>query len=255
MAYELRLGDCLPRLADMPPASVDAIITDVPYGTTNCAWDVVIPFEPMWERVKRVLKSGCVFITASAQPFASALVMSNIKWFRQELIWAKNCPRGFLDAKRKHLKSHENILIFSDGRHKYNPQMSVAEKRRIVRRGDIPEHYGRGIERLSTDNLGLSYPRSVLEYGVEVGLHPTQKPLALYEYLILTYTDPGDAVLDFCMGSGTTGEAAIKHGRNFIGIEQDPRYFAIAERRIAQAAAQLPLLPQAQAVRFEQSGF
>jgi site-specific DNA-methyltransferase (adenine-specific) len=241
----LHLGDCLAIMPTLPPQSVDAIITDLPYGTTACAWDEVIPFAPMWEQVKRVLKPCGVFVTTASQPFTSRLVCSNLTWFRQEMIWDKVLPVGFLDANRRHMRRHENILLFSqNGYATYNPKMitrgSPRGKGNSVRKEGIV--YGQYKKQKSFNNQ--YYPTTIITVSngdrtrPEVGLHPTQKPVALYEYLILTYTNPGDTLLDICAGSGTTGVAAILTGRNAILIEKDAGYFAIAERRIHDALQQ-----------------
>lgn len=250
---DLRQGDCLEIMPTLPEQSVDAIITDLPYGSTAYAWDIVIPFVPMWEQVSRVLKPSGVFVTTSSRPFTSALVMSNQKWFRYEWIWTKNNKTGAFNAKYIPLKAHENILVFSsapsrsnqftDYRLTYNPQGIKADgsKQRGKKsqsamnnmRGNIQKDYTR---------THTGYPTSVLYFAIDKGLHPTQKPVALYEYLIQTYTNPGEMVMDICAGSGTTGEAAIKTGRNCILIEKNPNYFEIVEKRMAQAQAQPSLL-------------
>ena len=245
MTVQLIHGDCLDVLKTLDAGSIDAIITDLPYGTTACKWDEVIPFAPMWEQVKRLLKPRGAFVTTASQPFTSKLVMSNLEWFRYVWIWEKTRPSGFVHCKIAPLKSTEDILVFGKGVTAYNPQMTsvdlVTEKQRTVKAHLAVCQSDR--IRAFTNN-GLAYPRTILRfpnpnYDTE---HPTQKPVALYEYLIRTYTDAGDTVLDFTMGSGTTGVACVKTGRNFIGIELDPGYFAIAEKRIAEAQLQLPLL-------------
>jgi len=252
---ELYLGEALDTLAALD-VQVDAIITDLPYGTTACSWDTVIPFAPMWEQVKRVLKKRGAFVTTSSQPFTSALVMSNIDWFRQELIWDKVLPVGFLDANRRHMRVHENILLFSDaGYQTYNPEMTT---RGVPRGKGNNGGGGDGNTVYSAFNKSKSfnneyYPTSIITVSngdrtrPEVGHHPTQKPVALYEYLIKTYTNPGDTVMDFVMGSGTTGVAAIQTGRKFIGVERERKYFDVAVKRIAQAQPPLfvdaPTLP------------
>lgn len=237
----------------MAAGSVDAVITDLPYGTTRCKWDAIIPLEPMWEQVKRVCRG--VFITTGSQPFTSKLIVSNIEEFGYEMIWKKRRITGFLDAERKPLKAHENILVFGK-RSKYNPQMARGDNHK---RGALKSHggqarvYGEHGERtLRTSNEW--YPQSVVEFSHDPSTtvtvkhrpnktenHPTQKPVDLYAYLVATYTDKGDTVFDLCFGSGTTGVACAKLGRKFIGCEIDPTYYAIAEKRIREAYAQ-PLL-------------
>jgi site-specific DNA-methyltransferase (adenine-specific) len=240
---DLRLGDCLEILPTLPDKSVDAIITDLPYGTTACSWDVVIPFEPMWKEVKRICKGA--FVTTASQPFTSLLIMSNLDWFRYCCVWEKTRSTGFLDARKKPMKRHEDIVVFSQNRHTYNPQTSIApperiDKRKTINNGMIPEggvyNNSRAFVKIRNKDNGLRFPTSVFEFANPNNDldHPTQKPVALYEYLIKTYTNPGDTVLDFCAGSGTTGVAAIRTGRNAILIEKKPEYFAIMERRTAE---------------------
>lgn len=244
MGYELHCGDGLEFMATLPAASIEAIITDLPYGTTACAWDEVIPFVPMWEAVKRVLKPRGVFVTTASQPFTSALVMSNLEWFRYALVWEKQNPTGFLHANYRPMKSHEDVLIFSDGQTNYNPQgtkpVSVKNGRKSKAGTDGIYNRIPGPNYVSTTG---NFPRSVLRFDrvTHDQLHPTQKPVALYAYLIRTYTNPGDTVLDFCCGSGTTGVAAIKEGRNFIGVELDEHYFNVGRKRMEEAAMQMPL--------------
>ena len=240
---KLILDDCLDAMREMEADSVDAIITDLPYGVTNCAWDAVIPFAPMWEAVKHVLKPRGAFVTTASQPFTSALVMSNLQWFRYEWVWEKSKGTGFLDANRRPLKAHENVVVFSDAATDYNPQM---EKGTRHHRGQRAQSKPTTVYGKFTHSLEYSderFPKSVMRFAVqERAEHPTQKPVALYAYLIRTYTNVGATVLDFTMGSGTTGVACVKTGRNFIGIELDEGYFDIATKRIAEARMQLPLL-------------
>lgn len=240
---EIFLGDCLEVMRTLDAGSIDAIITDLPYGTTACAWDEIIPFAPMWAAVKRILKPRGVFVTTASQPFTSKLVMSNPKWFRYEWIWEKTNAVDFMMAKARPRKLHENILVFSAEVHDYSPQME-----RGLPYLDKPRQRSNRIMDSAMPNLGIAnhgtrYPSTIQRFsnGNNDIDHPTQKPVALYAYLIRTYTNPGDTVLDFCMGSGTTGCAAVKEGRNFVGCDNDPGYFAIAERRIAEAQMQLPL--------------
>jgi DNA modification methylase len=251
----LHNGDCLDILPTLPEKCVDAIITDLPYGTTACAWDSIIPFEPMWKQVKRLLKPHGVFVTTASQPFTSALVMSNLQWFKYEWIFEKTRITGYLDANRRPMKSHENIVVFGNGI-LYNPQMTKGENHKS---GAKPEWkgqakvYGKHDRILTQSNLW--YPRSIIRFSADpdttvtrkqrpnkIERHPTQKPVALYEYLIRTYTNEGDMVLDFCFGSCTTGVACVNTGRNFIGIEKDTGYFGIGQKRIAEAETQIPML-------------
>lgn len=236
--FELIHADCL----TVDWGKVDAIITDVPYGTTACKWDVIIPFDEMWKRVKAALKPRGAFVTTASQPFTSALVMSNPKWFRYEWIWEKSLATGYLNANKNPMKAHENIICFAIGLHTYNPQKTEG-KPYVTTRGDVGGVIrDKTVGGYVTKNNGERYPRSVIKINSQKEtVHPTQKPVALYEYLIKTYTNEGDTVLDFCMGSGTTGVACMNTGRNFIGIEKDAEYFRIAQERIRQANEVLDL--------------
>ena len=234
-------GDCLEIMPDLLANSVDAIITDLPYGTTACKWDVVIPFEPMWEQVKRLLKKNGVFVTTASQPFTSALVMSNPKMFKYEWIWEKNRGSNFATTKYQPMKEHENVLVFCEGATVYNPIYENRAEGGKARALHVinPSNTGRretlnGMEAKDSRNINPDQrvPRSIQKFNTEVGQHPTQKPVALLEYLIKTYTNEGETVLDFTMGSGTTGVACKHLNRNFIGIELEEKYFNIAKERI-----------------------
>lgn len=246
--FELYLGDCLDILPTLNDGSVDAIIGDIPYGTTACAWDEVIPLEPMWEQVKHVLKDGGVFVTTASQPFTSKLVMSNAEWFKYSWVWEKSHSSNFLVAKYQPLKRHEDICVFSENGHLYNPQVTKGTIKNN-RSGYVESERPRSSFMGSPKNLSIvksnTYqPTSVLYFSSgrrADSLHPTQKPLSLYEYLILTYSNKHDVVLDFAMGSGTTGEACAITERNFIGIEIESEYFSIADKRIRDAQMQLIL--------------
>jgi len=238
MSFELHHGDCLeimPRLVER----FDGIFTDVPYGTTACSWDVIIPMEPMWAQVKRLLKPNGAFITTASQPFTSVLVMSNLEWFRYDIDWDKKVKTGHLNAKIMPLRRHETILIFSPvsiGQYTYNPQIVKGKYRQKGGTGQNRGVYG--AHKVSVKFNDSYYPSSILEISKGSQFekdHPTQKPVALYEYLIRTYSNPGDTILDFAMGSGTTGVAAIRTGRHFVGIEKELEYFKIAEQRISSA--------------------
>jgi site-specific DNA-methyltransferase (adenine-specific) len=249
VTIELHLGDCLEILPTLAADSVDAVITDIPYGTTACSWDEVIPFDEMWKQVKRL--TG-VFITTASQPFTSRLVMSNFDWFKYEWIWDKKSKTDPFNAKNKPLKRHENIVIFSSGttangsnnRMIYNPQGLMPATRTNPNNRKAAGYMGTA-RPSHVDNYiyqNSNYPDSIL--GISNAnrnevVHPTQKPVELYEYLIRTYTNEGDIVLDFCFGSGTTGVACVQTGRNFIGIEIEPKYYEIAEKRIAEAQLQM----------------
>jgi len=234
---KLLQGDCLEKMKEIPSGSVDMVMADLPYGTTQNKWDSVIPLVPLWAEYRRICK-GAVVLTA-AQPFTSLLVCSNLQDFKQGLIWKKNIASNFLNANRQHLSRHEDILLFSQGSHTYNPQLTAGKPYTQKRSGrdDTGENYGTIAKRTDTVNNGERKPISVLEFDREPKPeHPTQKPVALMEYLIRTYTNPGQTVLDNTMGSGTTGVACVNTGRSFIGIERDETYFAIAERRIRSAS-------------------
>jgi site-specific DNA-methyltransferase (adenine-specific) len=222
MDVKLYLGDCLDILPTLPGKCADAIITDLPYGTTSCSWDVVIPFEPMWKQVKRLCKGA--FVTTASQPFTSVLIASNLEWFKYDWVWNKIRVTNFAAAKFQPLRTHESVVVFYNGSVTYNPQLTGKGKKPFgkLTGSDSPTAGKMGVDR----SFGVGYPKSILEYMrpnnlTEGYLHPTQKPTGLYEYLIKTYTNPGDTVLDFCAGSGTTGIAAIRTGRNFIGIERE----------------------------------
>jgi site-specific DNA-methyltransferase (adenine-specific) len=226
----LMQGDCLELMTTIPDGSVDMVLTDPPYGTTACKWDSVIPFEPMWEQLKRVTKkSGAIVMTAS-QPFTSALGASNISELRYSWCWRKSASTGHLNAKRMPMSDFEDVMVFYRSQPTYNPQ-GLVPFGKVTRRGGNGGCYGDS----GKSNLQefTNYPRRTLDIASEgKTVHPTQKPVALMEYLIRTYTNEGETVLDFTMGSGTTGVAAKNLNRSFIGIELDPDYFQIAKQRI-----------------------
>lgn len=247
--YELWCGDALEVLPTLGAGSVDAVIVDPPYGTTACAWDSVIPFAPMWTQIKRLVKPRAAVVMFGSQPFTSALIMSNPAWFKYCWIWKKSKATAFLDARIKPLKEHEDVIVFSnDGTTTYNPQMESGKIHvRNPLGGKTTEVYGSFTKSPSVSNE--FFPRSIISFknayytdGEQV--HPTQKPVDLLAYLVRTYTNPGDTVLDFTMGSGTTGVAAIKERRRFIGIEISPDYFQIAHRRIEDASRAVRGLPK-----------
>jgi len=242
MKVNLMQGDCLERMQDIEAGSIDMVLADPPYGTTACKWDAVIPLEPMWEQLKRIVKPNGAIVMTAAQPFTSALIMSNPKWFKYEWIWDKVTARGHLVAKIRPMAQHENVVVFGSGKLTYNPQMT--QKSRPERGREfassstsiMPEQSKIGGKVVVRDK---SYPKTIQTFGMDRSVgHPTQKPVALMEYLIRTYTKEGETVLDFTMGSGSTGVAALNTVRNFIGIELDRDYFSIAESRINQAKAQ-----------------
>lgn len=239
---DLRLGDCLVEMPKLGDASVDAVIADIPYGTTACAWDTVIPFEPMWAQLKRIAKPRAAIVLFGSQPFTSALVMSNPKWFRYEWIWDKHFTASFALCNKKPMSIHENVLIFSANGHTYNPQM-IKRHRPIELGGKNHSITAPLHSKLpSSKTYTQKFPTTLIDVSnrsEERGEHPTQKPVALMEYLIRTYTNEGDTVLDFTMGSGTTLVACVRTGRNGIGIENDPRSFEIAQKRITEAQLQM----------------
>jgi len=241
---ELIQGDCLEKMKDILDKSIDMILCDLPYGTTACKWDTIIPFEPLWEQYKRIIKDNGAIVLTASQPFTSALVMSNIKMFKYEWVWEKSMPTGMAQSSYMPMKYHENILVFvKNGKPIFNKQMAkrsdagkVRAKTPIYGNSDKSNHINMGKQPAKQYNPNFVNPKSVLKINSvanSIGkLHPTQKPVALFEYLIKTYTNEGDLVLDNCMGSGTTCVACKNLNRNFIGIELDPDYFKIAEKRI-----------------------
>jgi site-specific DNA-methyltransferase (adenine-specific) len=241
---ELYHGDCLEVMAGLPAGSVDLVLTDPPYGTTQCKWDAVIPFEPMWKQVRRVAKSNAAIVMTASQPFTSALVMSNPEQFRYCWVWEKNKATGHLNAKKRPLVAHEDVCVFYEQQPCYAPQGLVEKSTPTVSRGDrgkkgagsSGECYGLAARDALQTHTG--YPRSVQKIGVDMKaeFHPTQKPVPLMAYMIRTYTTPGQVVLDFTMGSGTTGVAAVLTGRHFIGVEREAKYFEIARERLGFGA-------------------
>ena len=237
-------GDALTRMAALPDRSIGMILTDLPYGCTANHWDSIIPLAPMWEQFGR-LCSGAV-VLHSQQPFSSQLVTSNLRDFRYSLVWAKNNATGHLDAKRKPLRKHEDILVFWANRPPYNPQMTFGHlPYKVTRKAGsrVSDNWGKRTEGGTVSvSDGARYPTSVLAYPSERGLHATQKPVALAEHLICTYTNPGSTILDCCMGSGSTGIAAMRTGRSFVGIERDPEIYLLAwERMRCEAIANTTL--------------
>jgi site-specific DNA-methyltransferase (adenine-specific) len=227
-------GDCLELMKSIPDKSIDAIICDLPYGTTACKWDSVIPFEPLWAQYKRVIKDNGAIVLFASQPFTTALIGSNIKQFKYNWVWKK--PQGVdpFQVKNRPLNNIEDICVFSNGKLLYNPQMQTGKPYSITRDKNprINEITGALMKETTTINDGVRYPTRILEFKQQRGFHPTQKPVDLLEYLVKTYTNQNDTVLDNCMGSGTTGIACKNLGRKFIGIEQDANYFEIASKRI-----------------------
>lgn len=242
-------GDCLVEMQNIPDKSVDVIICDPPYGTTACKWDVVIPFDKLWEQYNRIIKSNGVICLFGSEPFSSYLRMSNIKHYKYDWIWKKTTSTGFQHAKNMPLKNYEIISIFSNGsmghksllgdrRMTYNPQgiirVNKISKKTKNKWGNIAGKRPSHKERFLTEFA--NYPTMILEFPIDKGVgHPTAKPVSLIEYLIKTYSDEGELILDNTMGSGSTGVACINTGRKFIGIELDGNYFNIAKQRIDEA--------------------
>ena len=234
--FRLLRGDCLERLDELAPASVDMVLTDLPYGTTRCKWDTVIDLPSLLAQFRRVCKPNAAIVLFSAEPFTSALVMSNPRMFRYDLIWKKEQGTDFLNANRKPLKAHENILVFYDRApvfHKQKTQGTPYKPNNKHKGTDCYGDFKLGYFVGSPD--GMRNPITVINCKRERGLHPTQKPVALCEWLIKTYTDAGALVLDATMGSGTTGAACANTGRRFVGIELDAAYFDAAAARIGAA--------------------
>lgn len=235
----LMKGDCLERMKEIPSGSVDMILADPPYGTTACKWDSIIPLEPMWEQLKRVIKHNGAIVMTASQPFTSVLVCSNIKMFKYDWTWRKPKGTGHLNAKRQPMRDKEDVVVFCSGQTIYNPQMTSGAPykdkagKNHDARTSMTDSYG-AYTNFRNDNDGKRYPKQVLEFGVveRNTVHPTQKPVTLMEYMIKTYTDEDETVLDFTMGSGTTGVACANTGRKFIGIEMDDKYFDVAKNRI-----------------------
>ena len=230
---QLIQGDCLTEMQKIESCSVDAIITDPPYGTTACKWDSVIDFGLMWGQLNRVIKPNGAIVLFGSEPFSSALRMSNIKNYKYDWIWRKPKGTGHLNVKRMPMNDVETICVFYMKQCFYNPQFIEGKPYKAKSGKSSFDGYGKD-NRKGNDNKGKRYPKRVLEFNVveRNTLHPTQKPIALMEYLIKTYTNENETVLDFTMGSGSTGVAAKNLNRSFIGIEQDPKYFKIAEERI-----------------------
>lgn len=246
---DLLKGDCLELMKDIPDGSVDLVLTDPPYGTTVCKWDSVIPFEPMWEQLNRTIKDNGAIVLFGSEPFSSYLRMSNIKGFKYDLVWKKSKSGSAFTAKYRPINKHEMISVFSKSgkKTKYNPQMTKGEpykRTHKIREVDINNHkIGFNRKEVVSVNEGYRYPTTVLDFPQkwrrQDQIHPTQKPVELLEYLIKTYTNECETVLDFTMGSGSTGVACVNTNRNFIGIELEEEYFNIAKKRIEEATQQI----------------
>lgn len=242
---DLRKGDCLELMKDIPDGSIDMILCDLPYGTTACKWDNVIPFEPLWEQYNRIIKDNGAIILFGNEPFSSKLRISNLKYYKYDWIWIKNRPTGYLEAKNKPMKKTENILIFSKGKSAngcknrmiYNPQ-DLKRINKIYKNSTYTTIYGNRPSRLKGSikkQEYTNYPTNILRFDKPKKCYISiQKPIALLEYLIKTYTNESELVLDNCMGSGSTGIACLNTNRNFIGMELDEKYFEIAKSRIEE---------------------
>lgn len=238
-------GDCLELMAQIPDGSVDMIFADLPYGTTNCDWDIRIPFDRLWQHWNRIAKENAAIILTGQQPFTTDIISSNRKYFRYEIIWEKTQKLGFLDANRKPLRAHENIIVFYRKLPTYNPQKVTTVNTTVDRKGTdvvLSEHYGNYNKNKTWKEDGTRYPHSVIKISNWNGAlfgnnskatkHPTQKPVELLDWLIKTYTNEGDTVMDCCMGSGTTGVSCKKNGRHFIGIEKEQSFYDVAVSRV-----------------------
>ena len=234
--YELWNGDCLELMKDIPDGSVDMILCDLPYGTTKCKWDIVIPFDKLWEQYNRIIKDKGVILLFGSEPFSSKMRISNLRMYKYDWIWKKTKAQGFLNSKKMPLKDYENICVFYKRLPVYNPQGIIYGNFQ----NDRKSKYNKGEDIYGKEKeFGIShmsnFPKQIIEFSNPSGkgqLHPTQKPVELLEYLIKTYTQDGEIILDNCMGSGSTGVAALNLHRKFIGIELDKQYFEIAKNRI-----------------------
>lgn len=242
--------DCLQGMKRIPDGSIDAIICDLPYGTTCNKWDTIIPFDELWAQYKRVIKPNGAIVLFSQQPFTSKLIMSNIDMFRYEWIWHKHAATGFLNANKMPLKAHENICVFYKHLPTYNPQKTKStHKKESVKKAEITgSNYGKVINRTPWVDDGLRFPVDVVKFDkdkeaydstkIDKGLHPTANPVDLVAYLVRTYTKPGETVLDNCIGCGTTAISCIREHRNFIGFELNKEYFDKAQQRIDRELAE-----------------
>lgn len=238
---QLFKGDCLEVMKDISDGSVDMILCDLPYGTTQNKWDSVIPLDKLWDEYKRILKTNGVVVLTSQGIFTAKLILSNEKWFKYKLVWEKSKATNFLNAKKQPLRKHEDICVFYNKQPKYNPQMTEGEPYdKGVRKNQLTGSYG-DFKPVRVRSEGMRYPTDIIYFKTAESegkvYHPTQKPVKLLEYLIKTYSNEGETVLDSTMGSGSTGEACLNTERNFIGIEQDEKYFEIAYNRLNRVDA------------------
>lgn len=232
---DLYNGDCLEIMKNIPDKSIDMILCDLPYGITECKWDVVIPFDKLWEQYNRIIKDNGAIVLFGSEPFSTKLRYSNLKMYSYDWKWIKSKPIGHLNSHKKPMNKYEDIMVFSRKQPVYNPQGLVEIKPKIVNRNNKGGIYGKSFDKPTIMKF-TNYPVNIIEFKSEKGkFHPTQKPVPLLEYLIKTYTNEEMTVLDNCMGSGSTGVACKNTNRNFIGIELDKDYFEIAKKRIEEA--------------------
>lgn len=240
--FDLQCGDCLELMKNIPTGSVDMILCDLPFGITKNRWDKAIPFEAMWKQYNRVVKENGAVVLFAAEPFASMLRLSNIKNYKYDWVWDKVKGTGFLNAKKQPMRNHELLCVFYRNQCTYNPQKTQGHMRKVssvAHKANCRKTENYGQHGLTSYDSTERFPRSIQVFSTDVqksALHPTQKPVALLEYMIYTYTNPGEIVMDNCMGSGSTGVACVNTGRRFIGMELDQDYFDIAQRRINEAA-------------------
>lgn len=234
--YKIKQGDCLELMKEIPDGSVDMILCDLPYGTTACKWDTIISFDRLWEQYNRIIKANSAIVLFGSEPFSTMLRYSNLKNYKYDWIWEKEQGANFMLCKYQPYKVHENVSVFSKYRHRYYPQMTKGDAY-ISGKGASGEITS-NVKKIQTINTGTRYPRSIQRFNTDKAkgsFHPTQKPVALLEYLIRTYTNEGEIVIDNCMGSGSTGVACLNTNRNFIGYELDTTYFEIAKKRLEGA--------------------
>ena len=237
--------DCLIGMKEIQSGSIDMILCDLPYGTTRNKWDIIIPFEPLWEQYERIIKDNGAIVLTAAQPFTTDLINSNKKLFRYDLIWYKSLGTGFLNANKMPMRNHEHILIFYKNVPTYNPIMTKGKLRQKGNKGASTQEGCYGKYKATQSYNDLYFPQSVIEISngdnTKENQHSTQKPVKLFEYLILTYSNEGDLIFDNCIGSGTTAEAAYNHKRNFIGFEIDKDYSTAAQKRMDAVMAQITM--------------
>jgi DNA modification methylase len=248
MINKVLQGDCLELMRNIPDKSIDMVLCDLPYGTTACKWDVIIPFEPLWEQYERVIKDNGAVVLTGQEPFSSELRISKLKLYRYDWIWEKDNHTNFLNIKKQPGKRHELISVFYKKQPTYNPQMWEGKENHSVGKQIGKkvnrEYLGSEFEIKETTKTNLKYPISLLRFkgeGRGSAIHPTQKPVALFEYLIKTYTNEGDLVLDNCAGSGTTAIACLNTNRNYILMEQEQKYIDIINKRIEEHTSQINL--------------